>query len=268
MVAADRHMAHICRGPEGPFPPAGHPRSSLDSLYRWRSRDVQTCHIFLLDIADLADTQGIGPTCWVHGQNMLHAAASTHAMTAATSAVAAAVDRAPGQSPGIRRSMPVSHETRGLELGVLEVSGDTILRADRGGMKVHWIYRGQGEVFLPPGYRTQEGGGDPLPAEYSPDPIDAALGRHLAAPAKRPVRHFARRRRPRASRSCGDWHGRQCSWAISRVELWELEHVARPWAATTGRGSGRGVPVSVCTARRVLPRSRSGPSKPCWPVTS
>jgi len=40
-------------------------------------------------------------------------------------------------------------------------------------MRVFWIYRGKGEVFLPKGYRTQEGDGVPLPAEYKPDAIHA-----------------------------------------------------------------------------------------------
>ena len=42
-------------------------------------------------------------------------------------------------------------------------------------MRVFWIYRGQGEVFLPRGYRTQEGDGEPLPADYKPDCVDPAF---------------------------------------------------------------------------------------------
>ena len=35
----------------------------------------------------------------------------------------------------------------------------SVLRSAYGGMRVFWIYRGEGEVFVPKGYRTQEGDG-------------------------------------------------------------------------------------------------------------
>ena len=73
----------------------------------------------------------------------------------------------------------VEHDYPGNRLSVAHIEGDSVLRADHGGMKIHWIYAGEGEVFLPAGYRTQEGGSEPLPAEYAPDPIDPNLANTL-----------------------------------------------------------------------------------------
>jgi hypothetical protein len=98
-------------------------------------------------------------------------------------------------------------------------------------MRVFWIYRGQGEVFLPRGYRTQEGDGQRLPAEYEPDPVEPAwaeslerlrAGRSSISPAARvPVDAILRRRTGAAF--VGNYAG----------ELWKLDHVARPWSGDT-----------------------------------
>jgi len=116
----------------------------------------------------------------------------------------------------------------GLRLTRVEVDGERELRAEHGGMRVFWIYRGQGEVFLPRGYRTQEGDGQPLPGFYTADAIDPAwrdalqrlqAGREsLASSARVPVDAILRRWRDGAF--AGDYAG----------ELWKLDHVARPWS--------------------------------------
>ena len=63
----------------------------------------------------------------------------------------------------------------GMKLSLIEVDGQRALGADHGGMKVFWVYGGAGVVFLPEGYRTQEGGSQPLPAEYKTESIDPAF---------------------------------------------------------------------------------------------
>jgi len=117
----------------------------------------------------------------------------------------------------------------GLRLTRVDVDGPCELRSERGGMRVLWIFRGQGEVLVPRGYRTQEGDGQRLPAEYEPDPVDPAwadiLGRLQASrteisPAARvPVDAILRR-----------WHG-DVFVGDCAGELWKLDHVARPWAS-------------------------------------
>ncbi len=115
-----------------------------------------------------------------------------------------------------------------MAMSVMEVDGDCVLRADHGGMKVFWIYRGQGEVFLPKGYRTQEGGQTPLPDDYRPDPIDPAFAdllglltaelSSLSAEAAVPVKGILKR-----------WQGNVYVGDFP-AELWSLEHIQRPWA--------------------------------------
>jgi hypothetical protein len=120
------------------------------------------------------------------------------------------------------------HDYPGMKLGVTDVDGDSVLRADHGGMKVHWIYRGRGEVFLPTGYRTQEGGSEPLPAEYEPDQIDPTFADTLrvlhdglsSVSPEAAVHVRAILRRWQGGVFLGDFP----------VELWNLEHIARPWA--------------------------------------
>ena len=120
------------------------------------------------------------------------------------------------------------HDNPSLRLTRVEVDGARELRSEHGGMRVFWIYRGQGEVFLPRGYRTQEGDGQRLPGDYAADPLDPAWGETLRrlqaeraalAPAARvPVDAILRRWRDGAF--VGDYAG----------ELWKLDHVARPWS--------------------------------------
>ncbi len=117
----------------------------------------------------------------------------------------------------------------GLRLTRVAVDGPCELRSEHDGMRVFWIYRGQGEVFLPKGYRTQEGDGQPLPDAYEADPVEPAwadtlrwlrANRSVMSPAARvPVDAILGRRREAAF--VGDYAG----------ELWKLDHVARPWAS-------------------------------------
>jgi hypothetical protein len=120
----------------------------------------------------------------------------------------------------------------GLRLTRVEVDGPCELRSERGGMRVFWIYRGQGEVFLPRGYRTQEGDGLGLPDEYEPDPLDPSLAdslqrlrasRSSVSPAAC-VAVDAILRRWKGGAFVGDYLG----------DLWKLDHVARPWASDGG----------------------------------
>lgn len=115
-----------------------------------------------------------------------------------------------------------------LRLSVVRIDGDRVLRSEHGGMRVFWIWRGQGEVFLPRGYRTQEGDGRPLPGEYRPDPLDPAFretlqrlkaGLATLSPAAAvPVQAIVARWRGKAF--VGDFAG----------DLWKLDHLARPWS--------------------------------------
>ncbi|MCU0982428.1 MAG: hypothetical protein MUF25_24995, partial [Pirellulaceae bacterium] len=117
----------------------------------------------------------------------------------------------------------------GLRLTRVAVDGPCELRSEHGGMRVFWLYRGQGEVFLPRGFRTQEGDGQRLPEQYAADPLDPVwadalrrlqASRSLISPAARvPVDAILRRWREAAF--VGDYAG----------ELWKLDHVARPWAS-------------------------------------
>lgn len=119
-------------------------------------------------------------------------------------------------------------EHEGLRLSVVEVDGEGELRCEHGGMRVFWVYRGQGEVFLPKGYRTQEGDGQSLPDAYRPDPVDPAFAetlhtikeglRTVSSEAETPVRAILSRRRPPAF--VGDFAG----------DLWKLEQAPRPWS--------------------------------------
>ena len=98
-----------------------------------------------------------------------------------------------------------------------------------GGMTVFWLYEGRGEVFLPAGYRTKEGDGSRLPAEYAPEAMDTELaetlallrdGRHtLIDDVKVPVEAILSR-----------WHGDSFTGDFAG-DLWKLEHLPTPWSS-------------------------------------
>ena len=115
-----------------------------------------------------------------------------------------------------------------LVLTVVKVEGDDVLRSEHGGMRVFWLHRGKGEVFLPKGYRTQEGDGGRLPEVYLPDSINPTFGDTIqllksrlsavAPAALEPVRAIVGRMRGTAF--VGDFAG----------DLWKLEQAPRPWS--------------------------------------
>jgi hypothetical protein len=117
----------------------------------------------------------------------------------------------------------------GLKLDLVSVSGQARLRSKQGGMRVFWIYCGEGEVFLPKGYRTQEGDGEVLPAAYQPEPMEAELPEKLnqlrwglaslSSTAIVPARAILNRQRNNAF--VGDISG----------DLWKLDHLPRPWSS-------------------------------------
>lgn len=123
----------------------------------------------------------------------------------------------------------LEHDHPEIKLSVVTVDGESVLRSAHGGMRVFWVYRGSGEVFVPCGYRTQEGDGAPLPAEYQPDPLAPALADtlrllkdglpSLVPAAVTPVRAILGRLKNGAF--VGDFAG----------ELWKLDHVPRPWSS-------------------------------------
>jgi hypothetical protein len=116
-----------------------------------------------------------------------------------------------------------------IKLTVVDVDGSGHLHSDHGGMRVFWIYRGEGQVDLPAGYRTQEGGPGLLPDGYVPDAIDPdfaellrGLQHGLASMSARAVPHVqAILDRGQGGVFLGD----------IAVEMWNLEHVPRPWSA-------------------------------------
>ncbi len=116
----------------------------------------------------------------------------------------------------------------GIKISVVEVDGDGVLHADHDGMKVCWIYQGRGEVLLPKGYRTQEGGSDPLPDEYKSEPIDPALADTLRL-LKRGLPSISPKAVVHVQAILNRWHDDVFTGDFA-AELWGLEHIERPWA--------------------------------------
>ncbi len=85
-----------------------------------------------------------------------------------------------GQNEGfaaIKKQLETAYPA--LALSFTEIDGEDVLHSEHGGMRVFWIFRGEGEVYLPEGYRTQEGDGHSLPGDYKPEPIDPAFAEML-----------------------------------------------------------------------------------------
>jgi len=121
----------------------------------------------------------------------------------------------------------------GLTLSHVEVNGEAALRSEHGGMRVCWIFEGNGEVFLPQGYRTQEGDGAPLPADYQPEPPDPEFletlrfidqSRGSFSPDAWANIQLILDRRTRDGGFIGE----------IAAYLWNLEHTARPWSNDAG----------------------------------
>ena len=123
----------------------------------------------------------------------------------------------------------IEEDNPGIKLSLVKIDGEATLRAAHGGMRVFWLYRGRGEVFLPRGYRTQEGDGAPLPDEYKPDQADPAFAdtihllkermKTVSPKADVPVRAIVNRMKGAAF--VGNFAG----------DLWTLEHAPRPWSS-------------------------------------
>jgi hypothetical protein len=116
----------------------------------------------------------------------------------------------------------------GIRLTMAAVDGETALRSEHGGMRVFWLYRGQGEVFLPKGYRTREGDGEPLSAAYRPDKISLEFAATLQTMKDHSASIFAAAQVP-AKAILKRWkeNGFVGNFA---GDLWTLEHAARPWS--------------------------------------
>ena len=56
--------------------------------------------------------------------------------------------------------------------GTVGSAAEALLTPTPGAVRYCWLFDGRGEVWLPAGYRTQEGDGTRLPAAYRPDPLD------------------------------------------------------------------------------------------------
>jgi hypothetical protein len=120
------------------------------------------------------------------------------------------------------------HENPRLKLDLVSVDGETALASGQGGMRVFWIYRGEGEVFLPRGYRTQEGDGKPLPDDYRADRVEPAFAATLKV-VKKGLASLSPGAIVAARAIVGRWHG-EAYWGNYAGELWKLDHVARPWS--------------------------------------
>ena len=133
----------------------------------------------------------------------------------------------PGRFAGVKEQLEAAYP--GLVLSSANVQGETALEAEHGGMRVFWIYRGEGEIYLPEGYRTKEGDGQSLPKEYEPEPVDPAFAdmlrvlgegfESLSADAATQVQLILDRRRN------GAFLGEIAA------QLWALDHIPRPWSA-------------------------------------
>jgi len=119
-----------------------------------------------------------------------------------------------------------------LRISRIVVQGETALKTEHGGQRFFCIFQGQGEVFLPAGYRTKEGDGTALPPEdYQPDQVDPgfkalletiAAGRDtISLKALPPVDAILGRLFPDGKFYRGDMAG----------DLWRLlEQAPRPWS--------------------------------------
>ena len=119
-------------------------------------------------------------------------------------------------------------EYPGLTLSAVEVDGEDVLRSVEGGMRVFWLFRGEGAVFLPEGYRTQEGDGEPLPESYRADALNPDFAELL-----RTLEAGLASMTPAAAEQAGAILGRRREGAFVgdiAAHLWSLEHLPRPWS--------------------------------------
>lgn len=115
-----------------------------------------------------------------------------------------------------------------LRLSIVTVDGEAELRSEHGGMRVFWLYAGSGDVLLPEGYRTQEGDGNPLPWNYTPEALDPWFAEVLGIlkdklsllepGADAAIRAIVNR-----------WNGSSFVGDFAN-DLWKLEMSPRPWS--------------------------------------
>lgn len=79
-----------------------------------------------------------------------------------------------------RLSAAVQRANPGYTVGSERWDGDVTLVPGRGAARYTWLATGSAEVYLPAGYRTQEGDGGALPETYAVDPVSEAAVVHLA----------------------------------------------------------------------------------------
>jgi len=117
-----------------------------------------------------------------------------------------------------------------LRVTKIDINNETALQSEQGGMRILCLYHGKGEVFLPKGYRTQEGDGPPLPAEqYRPDDIDPQFAEALQR-IRSGLDTISQTARPAVDAILRRWNDKTFCGDISG-ELWRLvEQTKRPWS--------------------------------------
>ena len=157
------------------------------------------------------------------------------------------------------------HDNPGLKLDLVSIEGEAELASGQGGMRVFWIYRGKGEVFL---------AHDTVPRRVMANRCPTIIG------PTRSIRHSPRRwrssrrasPRSRPARSCG--RGR--SSAVGKVLPISETVPANYGSSITCRGPGRAIRRSRLPCGRSLRpiasmavrRNRPIPGNPFWRVIS
>lgn len=115
-----------------------------------------------------------------------------------------------------------------LALSCAEIDGEDVLQSEHGGMRVFWVFRGEGEVYLPEGYRTQEGDGHSLPSDYKPEPVDPAFAGMLRVLEER----FDSLTADAAVQARLILDRRQNGVFLGDIaaHLWALDQLPRPWS--------------------------------------
>ncbi len=118
-----------------------------------------------------------------------------------------------------------------LILNTAEVNGETVLRAEHGGMRVFWLYRGEGEILLSEGYRTQEGDGNSLPNDYVREPMNPGFAAMLDI-LEKGMGSINEAAAPHVQLILDRRRGAEFVGDIAAY-LWGLDHAPRPWSQDT-----------------------------------
>lgn len=81
----------------------------------------------------------------------------------------------------VQQEFAVRNSGYALGQGTVASEIETVLDIAEGRARYCWLFAGDGEVWLPSGYRTQEGDGNSLPVQYRPDPLGRVTQEALAA---------------------------------------------------------------------------------------